>query len=343
MNNLIIIGNGFDLAHGLKSSYDEFIDDAVKKTTLENSDNFLKFHSTRQDNEGRNNIFNYNEKYISTENVILNKMFSKRISDNLIKKNNWSDIESTYFELVETTLERKHSNYGFNINDINSSLLGIQNRLVQYLLAELDDFKSKAICADFFNNFNYKETLLLNFNYTDLVSKIYPQQSSRLETINIHGELRNDDNPIIFGYSVSEDKLNTLRNQPGDDYLWHIKNSNYSNTTNIEKIEEFLNESDGYFVHILGHSCAATDHFLLNLISTDEKMKGAFLYYYNERDNFKKQKLNLEKIVRDPVKTRLIKSFPHSARMPQLADNDNLINHFKKKLQNIVQITNPFK
>ena len=30
MNRLVIIGNGFDLAHGLPTSYKDFIDDLVK-------------------------------------------------------------------------------------------------------------------------------------------------------------------------------------------------------------------------------------------------------------------------------------------------------------------------
>ena len=32
MNNPIIIGNGFDLAHGLKTSYHHFIDYLINKT-----------------------------------------------------------------------------------------------------------------------------------------------------------------------------------------------------------------------------------------------------------------------------------------------------------------------
>jgi hypothetical protein len=42
MNRLIIIGNGFDLAHGIKTSYHDFLLDYLKKGCLEAIDNDIK-------------------------------------------------------------------------------------------------------------------------------------------------------------------------------------------------------------------------------------------------------------------------------------------------------------
>lgn len=46
MNRLILIGNGFDLAHGLKISYKDFIfwylDECFKKPKFMLTDNFMK-------------------------------------------------------------------------------------------------------------------------------------------------------------------------------------------------------------------------------------------------------------------------------------------------------------
>jgi hypothetical protein len=42
MNRLIIIGNGFDLAHGIKTSYKEFILDYIKKSCVYAIENGLK-------------------------------------------------------------------------------------------------------------------------------------------------------------------------------------------------------------------------------------------------------------------------------------------------------------
>ncbi|MDR3262512.1 MAG: bacteriophage abortive infection AbiH family protein [Tannerella sp.] len=36
MQNLIIIGNGFDLAHGLKTSYNDFIEDLFNNYFMDN-------------------------------------------------------------------------------------------------------------------------------------------------------------------------------------------------------------------------------------------------------------------------------------------------------------------
>ena len=47
MNRLIILGNGFDLAHGLKTKYEDYIKNYWSKVTSSNhSDWFLSFENT---------------------------------------------------------------------------------------------------------------------------------------------------------------------------------------------------------------------------------------------------------------------------------------------------------
>lgn len=49
MNRLVIIGNGFDLAHGLPTSYKDFIDDYWKGVTnSSHDDDFVSFETIGQ-------------------------------------------------------------------------------------------------------------------------------------------------------------------------------------------------------------------------------------------------------------------------------------------------------
>jgi len=45
MNRIIIIGNGFDLAHGLKTSYKDFLE-WIKSKIVENPDEYFEHIST---------------------------------------------------------------------------------------------------------------------------------------------------------------------------------------------------------------------------------------------------------------------------------------------------------
>ena len=74
MNRIILIGNGFDLAHGLKTSYRDFIDD-YWKTFIEN----IPFLERSYKDE---NVSIENSKYI-LKNIIINptKTYQSLLSD----------------------------------------------------------------------------------------------------------------------------------------------------------------------------------------------------------------------------------------------------------------------
>ena len=118
MNRLVIIGNGFDLAHGLPTSYKHFIDDYWKKGCCTNgsrkiyyNDNFVEITCelggmyNTLDYEAIDNINSYNELRIFVERkkeigygyfvVDFKNLFFKKICENSIE--NWVDIENEYY------------------------------------------------------------------------------------------------------------------------------------------------------------------------------------------------------------------------------------------------------
>lgn len=67
--NILVIGNGFDLAHGLPTRYDDF---------LTFVDEFIKYKVTNECNQRFLDYF----KYLSETNINLYKQIDKLIEDN---------------------------------------------------------------------------------------------------------------------------------------------------------------------------------------------------------------------------------------------------------------------
>lgn len=144
MNRIILIGNGFDLAHGLRTSYGNFIDwywEQWKKRLQENTntydDQLLCFH-----NKVRRNI-------LFEINSYLEYLYGQQIRSYLMEENSrfsveayplleeictsietkgWVDIENIYYNLLV-----KCSNYN-DVEELQS--LNIQFARLQELLCE---------------------------------------------------------------------------------------------------------------------------------------------------------------------------------------------------------------
>ena len=75
----------------------------------------------------------------------------------------------------------------------------------QYTLCDTNDEKRVLFLEKNINSESFKKnhlvpySLILNFNYTKTAEKLYVKNNN-CEVINIHGELNNENNPIIFGY-----------------------------------------------------------------------------------------------------------------------------------------------
>ncbi len=82
--------------------------------------------------------------------------------------------------------------------------------------------------------------LALNFNYTPTFEKLYAP-CSEVEIINIHGELKNTANPIVFGYGDElDDDYKEIEKTNDNDFLDNIKSVAYGNTDNYRRLLEFL-------------------------------------------------------------------------------------------------------
>lgn len=319
MNDLYLIGNGFDLAHGLKTSYNDFLLWYLQGSLNqfinndEFSDGLIKI--TRKANR-----YLIQEKFESIQKLIdrlqelkytieYRHSFFKELVESY-RDYKWVDIEYEYYTAlvkhykeIELNPQSKDStikavmrlNFCFNeikrkLDDYLSSIeisKQKKNSLIENILLEVtgperDDF-SKDVGEKLFLYFNYTDTLEL---YAD---GIVISQSDR---IHIHGKLNDTNNPIIFGYGDEMDPFyEKIENLNTKEFLENMKSFGYFKTDNYQRVIRFV-DSGEYTVKILGHSCGLSDRILLNTIFEHENCKAIKIFHYEkspiENDYFEK-------------------------------------------------------
>lgn len=143
MNRIILIGNGFDLAHGMKTSYRQFIDDywdkCIKETLklgvnikYENDEIIIESRPMVQIPTDSYKEFSKELKKHRKPIFFKNKFF-QIISDNSHLQN-WVDIENEYYYLLKRTFNNISSSpYGVDVRTLNLDFASVKNKLIEYL------------------------------------------------------------------------------------------------------------------------------------------------------------------------------------------------------------------
>lgn len=210
MNRLVIIGNGFDIAHGLKTSYMDFInwyweervksffhndttvsEDCLCKLTIIGKE-FSSWKRFAHDN-------NYFNKDQFSSNEVIGKirknpdMFSFECSKffetilQSIETKGWVDIENDYYQLLKKGAKKSY--YSNTIKELNMQLNYLKNKLVEYL-SSLNDISKKD---------ELDKAIHENFNLWDLSTKDEKRAIGNLGIMitdinQIHSERRYRDN-----------------------------------------------------------------------------------------------------------------------------------------------------
>lgn len=304
-NKLIIIGNGFDLGHRIKSCYNDFILWYLYKLQKGESSGFI-VDSKRLVNKDLNFLLN---DFWSSDNI--NSNLFQDLLYHYSKNPRWVDIEMLYFKnLVQifnqmktyTSKENVDINIILELRKLNSDLSEI-NKLLQEYLKEISTEKPQIqpkyktlIEKDFnpasnvnsFRQIHTPKTVFLNFNYTDTL-QLY-QKNYDHEIIDIHGKLNDDKNEIIFGFG---DELNPHYKDMVDmnlnEIFEHFKSFKYKLTNHYNRLELFLNKfsmmGEGYYdVYIVGHSCGISDRVLFKTIFNNSNCQKVYPCYYIKED-----------------------------------------------------------
>lgn len=125
--------------------------------------------------------------------------------------------------------------------------------------------------------------MLLNFNYTK-TADLYLPENSIFKVNHIHGELGNDNNPIIFGYGDELDEdYKSIANLNDNEYLKNIKSIRYLETDNYRQLLRFI-DSAPYQIYVMGHSCGNSDRTLLNTLFEHRNCLSIKPYYHKKAD-----------------------------------------------------------
>lgn len=151
MNRIILIGNGFDLAHGMKTSYKSFIDDywtntitAIQETALGRpfeNDEIKINHSPSKFIVGK--TFKDLEKGVKEHQTNLefkNKFLKELTNKNYL--NNWVDVENEYYFLLKKSFQDSKNSKEHSITQLNSDFSRIKDLLQQYLTRIEKEFYS---------------------------------------------------------------------------------------------------------------------------------------------------------------------------------------------------------
>ncbi|QNM84511.1 hypothetical protein H9W90_10015 [Polaribacter pectinis] len=275
-NIILLIGNGFDLSHNLKTGYNDFATWLIEKiekeiktfiTTKEATtflkdiffdfinreqyryvifqpdeiDNVVRRYFNNYTNDSLNELLTNNSDKIQTiiSNTFLGKLYNNQYT-------NWFDIENAYFqELIRLKiLYKSDSKYINQVKRLNKELIEIKNYLKEYLNTIL--LKHNPKINEFFNNIKVYDNLdfnifIINFNYTKTIGNYFSEFSNgitNLKSVNINYIHGNltQDN-IVFGYGNDKHKeYQEIKDLEANEFLENFKTFAYLKNNNYNRI-----------------------------------------------------------------------------------------------------------
>lgn len=312
MNRLVLIGNGFDLSHKLKTSYNDFLFYYLKKilndffSNLSYEGKLIELHSKSSINgfpkmETLDDLINILNDLKSKRDSYISIKYKSQFFQEIIKSfqhNKWVDLENHYFSYL-LKMSNASSNLIDDLSKLNQEFEHLKIELENYLrevvisdnpiqnpakfdflLEDIPDdqlIDSKPVYPTFIENIH-----VLNFNYTPTFN-VYAKHLNikKNTTINfIHGELNNPDNPIIFGFGDEHnDEYKKFENKKENQLFEHIKSFKYLRTSNYQDLIRFIDGNE-FQVCIMGHSCGLSDRTMLKEIFEHKNCKSILIHYH---------------------------------------------------------------
>ena len=262
VNHLYIIGNGFDLYHGLPTSYGHFRE-------------YVKEHDI--------GLFELIEKYYS------HKINSDFWSDFEVNLGNFDDDllrvnANNYLEDYgcEKWIDAFHHDYQYELDSIIDRITqGIRSNFCNWLAQiSFDGLKKKVIPIE-------REAYYLTFNYTRTLEKIYDIPTQNI--LHIHGSFKGHNNDdIIYGHGghpyITEKGVDDPRVAEGEEII-----KNYFDMT-TKPIKQIIHRYYKFFykmithvtnITIIGHSMNEIDYPYFKRIGNSIKEGIDWTYYYH--------------------------------------------------------------
>ena len=294
---LFIIGNGFDIGHGLATQYWNF------RTYLEKM--YPEF------------LYAFEEHY-----YIYPKMSDARKAELL-----WNELETNLANINEDVIIENGVNMDMNLD---SGDVGIEDTLYEYFsdeysyIAYLAKYLKQWVRTIRIRDTKKKSSLITNdslyitFNYTSVLENVYRISPSNIT--HIHGSLRKYDIDPVLGHGNHERIERILLKKEEAERLFDEKwisifkavedyyKRTYKNTScYISRISKFDDKAIDE-ICVIGHSLSGVDKNYFNRIDNLTKGRLIWKVYYYHPDEKEKLKNNLLDIGIDTERIKLIPS-----------------------------------
>ncbi|MFL9844054.1 bacteriophage abortive infection AbiH family protein [Flavobacterium rhizosphaerae] len=296
MKKLYIIGNGFDIHHGLKTSYYAFAE-YLKEKDRDLYDLLEKFISLPEDEDDLWAKFEENLAYLDASEILSdNADYLPNISSEDFRDRDWHTFESVVTDIKDLLTD------------------GLLNQFRNFILKvkiPVDILESKVQLEN--------DALYLNFNYTETLESVYgiPKDSINY----IHHCANSDCEYIILGHGIDPKEFEEVLPEPPEDldpeYLqdWYEEHQSYdypydSGKDSLMKFftdmhkptEKIIADNENFFskltdvetIFVFGHSMSPVDlpYFEKIFDSTKKDTKWIVSYYSNESIEGYKKVLN---------------------------------------------------
>ncbi|MBN2896937.1 MAG: bacteriophage abortive infection AbiH family protein [Campylobacterales bacterium] len=279
---LYIIGNGFDIHHGIKSDYLNF------KHYLQEADSA---------------IYNLIEEYISIEEnwSDFEAALAKINVDSIIE--NTSDFLASYG--ADDWSDAYHHDYQYEVNRIVEGLSGsLKEHFGEWVRQlEIPDRVNLSIHPVHLNT----DAQYLTFNYTSSLTDIYGIPESSI--LYIHGKAKNNED-LVLGHAWNPAEIPSLNDVPDSESMDtrvmegnEIINSYFGSTFKDSK--KIIAENANYFedlsglldIYVLGHSLSSVDEvYFREIVANIDLTKVRWIVTYHtdkEREEHRKTLTNL--------------------------------------------------
>jgi len=268
-DTLYIIGNGFDLHHGLATGYNDFRE-------------FIK--------QKDKSLFDKVDEYICIDKYWyeFEEALSSLDVDHLVGEA--SNHLHSYSH--EDWSDSFHHDFQFEIKEVVAAL---SNKLHEEFCEWISTIAPPEATESLPIN---KDSQFLTFNYTSTLEDVYGIKKTKIKYI--HGSINDSDDQIVLGHSWSPEErqqLSDLTDEESDTRIiegYDIVDRYFSST--YKAIDEIINENESYFdglcsinkVYVLGHSLADVDMgYFHQVLSKVSKNCEWYISYHSENDKIK--------------------------------------------------------
>jgi hypothetical protein len=295
VKNILIIGNGFDLVHGLKTRYTDFLRAAKDKTVDDNGfrtlvrDNiwieyFLSI-TNLDDDRGWIDFENEIGKVIKDLDELL---FSTNSKTKIKSKKSIFGLATNFFIIngdqvsIKSDIDKNKCIWYFDKN------LRRLIRAFEIYLIEMDN-KIKPIYNSYRGEYYYHHSLIkldfdyvLSFNYTDTYEGFYAREKVP-EYCYIHGKAQRDiyKTNMVLGIDEYLDK-----DKQNSDFAFVEFKKYYQRIVKKTGSEysDWLKQDGPFEIYILGHSLGETDHDILREFFEHENAKITVCYHDEDHE-----------------------------------------------------------